>query len=140
MKMEYRCVVCGAWFDSKLVKHDSAWWNKRRHDQFCSEVCIGKLEMEERMSNARNRPVAEVATSDDDVSKTLDSNIPIDFGIKILELVAIGKIDATDAKIISALMETPRPSQRDIAVRLGVSQQAISKRVVEYKSLFIAIL
>lgn len=57
-----------------------------------------------------------------------DSKFSADLALRVLELVAQGRIDKTDARIMSAMLEWPRPSNVTIAKRLGISE-----RVVRYR-------
>lgn len=54
---------------------------------------------------------------------------------RVLELIALGKIDRTDAQIMSMQLEWPKPSMREIGRRIGVSHPAIIKRVTRLKRL-----
>jgi len=52
--------------------------------------------------------------------------------LRILELVAQGRIDRTDAKIMSMRLEWPRPSNREIARRIGIGEATIRRRLKVY--------
>jgi len=54
----------------------------------------------------------------------------------ICDMVIHGKLDATDLKIIAARDCSPMPTESEIGIILGISQQAIHKRVVKFKRLF----
>ena len=57
----------------------------------------------------------------------------------ICDLVIQGKLDATDLKIIEARDCSPMPTQKEVGVIVGISQQAVQKRVVKFKRLFAAV-
>ena len=54
----------------------------------------------------------------------------------ICDLVIHGKLDATDLKIIAARDCSPMPTQEEVGIIVGISQQAVQKRVVKFKRLF----
>ena len=54
----------------------------------------------------------------------------------ICDLVIQRKLDATDLKIIGARDCSPMPTQGEVGVIVGISQQAVQKRVVKIKRLF----
>jgi len=53
----------------------------------------------------------------------------------ICDLVIQGKLDATDLKIIAARDCSPMPTQARVAKIVGISRQAIMKRVARFKRL-----
>ena len=53
----------------------------------------------------------------------------------ILDLVVRGKLDATDLKIIGARDCSPMPTQAEVARSVGISRQAIMKRVARFQRL-----
>ena len=54
----------------------------------------------------------------------------------ICNLVIQGKLDATDLKIIAARDCSPMPTQKEVGAIVGITQQAVQKRVVKFKRLF----
>jgi len=56
----------------------------------------------------------------------------------MFDLVKLGKLDATDLKIIDARDCSPMPSIREIARNLKMSHVAVIKRVTTIKRLFSA--
>jgi DNA-binding Lrp family transcriptional regulator len=52
--------------------------------------------------------------------------------LRVLELVAQGSIDRTDAVIMSMRLEWPRPSNREIARRTGTGEATIRRRLKAY--------
>ena len=57
----------------------------------------------------------------------------------ICELVIRGKLDATDLKIIQARDCSPMPTQEEVGRIVGISQPAVNKRVIRFRSLFATI-
>lgn len=102
---------------------------------FCSVECIGKYELEEHMKPLKNKKDESFGINE--IEKTVDTleseNVPANFALKILELVALGKIKSNDAKIMSMLMEDPKPSFTVIASRMNLSKQSISRKVDRLK-------
>lgn len=49
----------------------------------------------------------------------------------ILELVMQKKLDAIDIQIIAERDCSPMPTEKEIGLRIGISQQAVNKRVVK---------
>jgi hypothetical protein len=54
----------------------------------------------------------------------------------ICDMVIRGKLDAVDLKIIAARDCSPMPAESEIGRMIGISQQAVHKRVVRFKRLF----
>ena len=57
----------------------------------------------------------------------------------VFDLQVSGKLDATDLRIIEMMMMRRVPRQKEMAERLKISQQAVCKRVVKFRSLFIGL-
>jgi hypothetical protein len=58
----------------------------------------------------------------------------------ILDLVIKKKLDAVDLLIIAERDCSPMPTEKEVGMRIGVSQQAIHKRVVKIRRLISAFL
>ena len=56
----------------------------------------------------------------------------------ILESVMLGRLDKTDLRIIAARDCSPMPSMRTVARDIGITHQAVSRRVARIRQLFIA--
>lgn len=95
--------------------------------------------------NLENDPIfLNVEPYDDSVGYeyTADDEVPVETKTKanvvrdeILELVIQEKLDATDIKIIAAWERSPMPTEKEIALQIGISQQAVNKRVVKIRRL-----
>ena len=57
----------------------------------------------------------------------------------VFDLQVSGKLDAIDLRIIEMMMMRRVPRQKEMAERLKISQQAVCKRVVKFRSLFIGL-
>jgi hypothetical protein len=57
----------------------------------------------------------------------------------ICDLVIQRKLDAIDLKIIEALDCSPMPTQAEVGLALGISKQAVQKRVVRFRRLFASV-
>lgn len=55
--------------------------------------------------------------------------------LRVLELVAQGRLDQRDAQIMSARLEWPRPSNREVARRLGVAETTVRRLVKKWRTL-----
>jgi len=53
----------------------------------------------------------------------------------ILESVMLGRLDKTDLRIIAARNCSPMPSMRSVASEIGITHQAVSKRVARIRQL-----
>lgn len=57
------------------------------------------------------------------------SNLAADrLALRMLELMAQGKIDRQGAQIMSMRLEWPRPSMRTIARRLGIDRRTLARK------------
>jgi len=56
----------------------------------------------------------------------------------ILESVMLGRLDKTDLRIIAARDCSPMPSMRSVASDMGITHQAVSKRVARIRQLITA--
>lgn len=54
----------------------------------------------------------------------------------LCDLVIRGKLDAIDLKIIVARDCSPMPTQEEVGAKVGISRQAVEKRVARFSSLF----
>jgi hypothetical protein len=50
MAKEYKCLICGKWFEPCNVCHDSAFWRGYSQKKYCSVECVGKADCEWRCS------------------------------------------------------------------------------------------
>lgn len=57
----------------------------------------------------------------------------------LCDLVIHGKLDAIDLRIIAARDCSPMPTQSEVGRMIGISQQAVHKRVVRFQRLFIGV-
>ena len=147
MSKEYKCVECGKRFDSKTVDHSSAFWKRSDghrygHNEYCSVECVGHADCNWRTSN---RFVAEKNQDENDMDNfspsvaadSIDISIPADTAMKVLRLVADGRIDSTDAKILCAMAEWPKPSMREIASSVGIDASNVTRRTQRIKALVV---
>jgi uncharacterized membrane protein len=57
----------------------------------------------------------------------------------ICDMVIQGKLDAIDLQIIEARDCSPMPTESEVGVTVGISQQAVHKRVVRFQRLFASV-
>lgn len=88
----------------------------------------------EPYDDARNYDVPGHDCSDATRERALDA------AETLLSLAAAGKLDATDLRIIEERSRSPMPSEGEVGAVIGISQQAVHKRIVKIRSIMTALL
>lgn len=136
--INYKCKICGKWFDPETVEHKSAWWRRADGERYseklyCSAGCVGRADAKWRLGGSKpkrnrlpqidNKAASKIRYSADDLPEISAHSV---------YLIA-GDIHL---KLPSALVQMEHgATQSEAARRLGLRQSHLSAYISQLRKI-----